>query len=188
MNFLRTIAGLLLIAFALCASAAPSISLEWGPSPDADVNNYRLYWGPGSGNYNGFADLGNVTNTVFTQLVRGAHYFFVVTAMNAEGAESDPSNEIDCVVPKVRASGALVLPAVVEASVDLRTWAAVASVELDADAPAGFYRLRLARPPVAAAASTLSAASMPLQPVKAPFTQAAMARKRNKATPPPLPR
>lgn len=96
--------ALLFSVWLLCASAvaAPSLTLEWGPSPDADVNNYRLYWGPGSGNYNGFVDLGNVTNTVFTRLVPGGHYYFVVTAMNAEGAESDPSNEIDFLIPRVK--------------------------------------------------------------------------------------
>lgn len=83
----------------LSALAAPTVSLAWDPSPDADVTNYRLYWGPGSGNYNGSSDLGNVTNTVFTQLVPGGHYYFVVTAFNAGGAESDPSNEIDYLVP-----------------------------------------------------------------------------------------
>ncbi|MEI8347802.1 MAG: fibronectin type III domain-containing protein [Pseudomonadota bacterium] len=77
--------------------AGPSITFTWDPSPDdslspvpsqhKDVNNYRLYWGPGSGNYNGFQDLGHVTSTVFTQLVPGGHYYFVVTCMNAEGAE-----------------------------------------------------------------------------------------------------
>ena len=84
--------------------AAPTVSLAWDPSPDSDVTNYRLYWGPGSGNYNGSSDLGNVTNTIFTQLVPGGHYWFVVTAINAGGAESDPSNEIDFLVPNTNTS------------------------------------------------------------------------------------
>ncbi len=110
---MRAIFSILPLLFALCASAAPSITLEWGPSPDdcifsnapaspECVNNYRLYWGPGSGNYTGFRDLGSVTNTVFTNLVAAAHYFFVVTAMSASGAESDPSNEIDFVAPPAK--------------------------------------------------------------------------------------
>jgi hypothetical protein len=81
------------------ASAAPIVSLAWDPSPDADVVNYRLYWGPSSGVYDGSRDLGNVTNTVHANIVAGGHYFFVVTAFNAAGAESDPSNELDYQVP-----------------------------------------------------------------------------------------
>lgn len=89
------------------AFAAPSISFEWGASPDATniilewrPNNYRLYWGPGSGNYTNFSDLGNVTNTVFTNLTVGTRQYFVVTARNVAGLESDPSNELNFLVPK----------------------------------------------------------------------------------------
>jgi hypothetical protein len=96
---MRALFSILPLLLALYAHAAPTVSLAWDPSPDADVVNYRLYWGPSSGTYNGSADLGNVTNTVFTQLVPGGHYFFVVTAFNVAGAESDPSNELDYLVP-----------------------------------------------------------------------------------------
>lgn len=98
-NTIRKLLMLIVMQVTFGVIAAPTVSLAWDPSPDADVTNYRLYWGPGSGNYNGSSDLGNVTNTVFTQLVSGGHYYFVVTALNAGGAESDPSNEIDFLVP-----------------------------------------------------------------------------------------
>jgi hypothetical protein len=87
------------LASGTTTKGSPVVSLAWDPSPDADVVNYRLYWGPSSGVYNGSSDLGNVTNTVFTQLFPGGHYFFVVTAFNDSGAESDPSNELDYLVP-----------------------------------------------------------------------------------------
>ena len=163
--------------FALCASAAPSLSLWWGPSPDADVNNYRLHWGPGSGNYNGFADLGNVTNTVFTQLVPGARYFFVVTAMNAAGEESPPSNEIDFQIPggKPGAPTTLHFPITIEASNDLKTWRNVGAAAVPLETPAAFYRLRIEQPaPVVQSAGLKAAAAPALSPVKSPFSKRTM--------------
>ena len=111
---MKRIFTILISLLAFCVMAGPSLSLEWGPSPDDCifrisntnltaswcVNNYRLYISTnGSGAYHTFNDLGHVTNTVYTQLEAGKHYWFVVTAMNAEGAESDPSNEIDFLIP-----------------------------------------------------------------------------------------
>jgi hypothetical protein len=102
------------LLLASCVWAGQAISLEWGPSPeDCDyigsntnissswcVSNYRLYISTnGSGNYHTFSDLGHVTNTVYTQLVPGGHYWVVVTAMTGNGAESDPSNELYFRVP-----------------------------------------------------------------------------------------
>lgn len=83
----------------ITAYSAATVSLAWDPSPDADVINYRIYSGQGSGNYNWSKDFGNVTNCVITNLVPGVHYWFVATCMNVGGAESDPSNEIDYLVP-----------------------------------------------------------------------------------------
>ena len=89
----------LVLLIVLGLQAGPIVSLAWDPSPDADVNKYRLYWGPSSGVYNGSKDLGNVTNTIFDQLQPATRYFFVVTAFNEAGAESDPSNELDYLTP-----------------------------------------------------------------------------------------
>ena len=89
----------LFLCLGISALAAPTVSLAWDASPDADVIDYRIYSGQSSGNYNWSKDFGNVTNCVITNLVPGVHYWFVATAINAGGAESDPSNEIDYLVP-----------------------------------------------------------------------------------------
>ena len=83
----------------MTAYSAATVSLAWDPSPDADVVNYRIYSGQSSGNYNWSKDFGNVTNCTITNLQAGLRYWFVATAFNAGGAESDPSNELDYLVP-----------------------------------------------------------------------------------------
>jgi len=69
------------------------------PSPDTEVVGYYSKYGPTSGNYTNKVDVGNVTNATLYGLVEGATYFFVVTAYNDWGLESDPSNEVSYTVP-----------------------------------------------------------------------------------------
>lgn len=89
----------LALFLAWTAGAASQIALAWEPSPDADVNAYRLYWGGASCTWTNHHELGNVTNVVFTNLSAGGHYYFAVTALNTAGAESEPSNEVEYAVP-----------------------------------------------------------------------------------------
>lgn len=179
---------LLFLFSLLCVSAqaAPSLLLEWGPSPDADVINYRLYWGPGSGNYNAFRDLGNITNTVFIDFSEGMHLWFVVTAMNAEGAESDPSNEIDFLFPRqILPPGTLHFTITVQTSSNLVTWADAGAAVMASTNPAAFYRLKVDAPAVAPAIAATPAAR---KAMRSPFDSVPMARKPSKpALRPPAP-
>ncbi len=81
------------------ARADQSVSLAWDPSPDTNVVGYILYYGNATGVYSSRVDVG--TNTAFTisGLKEGQTNFFVVTAYDAAGLESDPSNELAFVVP-----------------------------------------------------------------------------------------
>lgn len=142
--------SLWLLAGALAASAAASISLAWDASPDSDVNAYRLYWGPNTGQFTNHYSLGNVTNAVFTNLTAGAKYYFVVTALNVAGAESDPSNEINFQVPVTPPKQLRVTQTLQAAASPAGPWREVATLQSLIDAPtnsAEFYRVQMAITP-----------------------------------------
>jgi Fibronectin type III domain len=73
---------------------APStVTLSWGKSPSRDVKGYRLHYGTTPKRYSETIDVGNVTTYTITNLIPRKRYYFVVTAYNATGNESLPSNE-----------------------------------------------------------------------------------------------
>lgn len=80
-------------------SSATGVNLTWTPTPNADVVQYRVYWGEQSGVYAESVDMGNVTTFTLDSLVPGTTYFFAVTALTADGRESDYSNEVEYTVP-----------------------------------------------------------------------------------------
>ena len=81
------------------ALASQSLTLSWNPSPDTNVVSYNLYYGTSSGVYSYKLCVGDVTSTTVTDLHEGYTYFFVVTAVNCVGLESQPSNEFRYLVP-----------------------------------------------------------------------------------------
>lgn len=78
-----------------------SVTLAWDPSPDADVAGYLVYSGVVSGFYGLPLDVGPQTTATVSNLEEGVTHFFVVTAYNSWGLESDPSNEISYTPPVV---------------------------------------------------------------------------------------
>lgn len=83
------------------ALAMGSAQLSWTPpavntdgSALTDLAGYRIYWGASSGSYTQSATLDNpgLTTYVVENLTAG-NWYFVSTAMNAAGAESNYSNE-----------------------------------------------------------------------------------------------
>ena len=92
----RAAAILFLLSSLIARTAAPaSISLAWDPSADSTVTGYTLYFGLTPSGPTNSVDVGNVTITTITGLTAGTTYFFFVTAYNAAGLESDPSNVIE---------------------------------------------------------------------------------------------
>ena len=87
------------LAFHLAALAGQSVSLAWDSSPDTNVTGYVVYSGNASGTYSSRVDVGTNTSTTVASLAEGSTYYFVVTAYNADGIESGPSNEVDFIVP-----------------------------------------------------------------------------------------
>lgn len=73
----------------------PSVSLAWDPSPDPACTGYNVYVGVASRAYTNFvAVAGTNTTATISPLVRGATYYFTVTAIYPGPLESDFCNEV----------------------------------------------------------------------------------------------
>lgn len=87
---------LFLILFAVRLYAQPyTVTLAWDES-DPTVVSYNLYTGTQSGVYGSPTNVGNPkTLTTSVTIVSAGDYYFVVTALNADGKESLPSNQVE---------------------------------------------------------------------------------------------
>jgi hypothetical protein len=102
MHYLTRIKVFVTVAFALFGLAsvesfAADIQLAWDPNPETNLAGYKLYYGLAPGNYGVAIDLGNQTTYTVTGLAAGT-YYFVVTAYNTSGLESDASNEVSATI------------------------------------------------------------------------------------------
>jgi fibronectin type 3 domain-containing protein len=120
--------------------ATQSLTLGWTPSPSTNVAGYHIYYGSDGTNFQYEMDAG--TNTIFevSGLQEGETNSFVVTAYDAQGVDSAPSNLITYVVPgtvNIASKAGAGSPAIitfpvvtgytyqVQASVNLITWSNV---------------------------------------------------------------
>jgi len=77
----------------------PSATLQWStPAVYIDntpvtVSGYKIYYGTESGNYTSVLNVGNVNSYTIQNLTANMTYYFVVTAYDADGVESDPTDE-----------------------------------------------------------------------------------------------
>lgn len=102
---MKYIASLLLVLFFSTVAWAGSVILEWDPNTEPDLAGYKIYYKIGSSGepYNGTGaaegdspiDVGNVTEFILSGLTEGLTYYFVATAYDTEGLESDYSNEVN---------------------------------------------------------------------------------------------
>lgn len=82
-------------------SSDPS-ALSWDPNTQTDLAGYKIYYGTSSGDYNATPIDVGLTSTPDNPhyavadlgLSRDVRYYFVVTAYDTEGNESDYSNEV----------------------------------------------------------------------------------------------
>ena len=131
---------LALVCIHFPALAEKSIALAWDASEDDSVTGYNVHYGTVSGEYTDVISVGNITTVTVSGLVEGVTYFFVVTAFNESGLESEPSNEILYSVPAtvalqmqniqlngvqalaITATGTAPAQWTLESSEDLETW------------------------------------------------------------------
>jgi hypothetical protein len=102
MHYLTRIKPFLTFVFALFClasveSLAADIQLAWDPNPETDLAGYKVYYGLAPGNYSVAVNLGNQTTYTVAGLASGT-YYFVVTAYNSAGLESDVSNEVSATI------------------------------------------------------------------------------------------
>src|SRR5436190_12505127 len=83
----------------LASRADQSVSLAWDSSPDTNIVGYAVYFRNSSGAYDSRLDVGTNISTTVTGLAGGLTYFFIATAYDAAGLESEPSNEVTFDVP-----------------------------------------------------------------------------------------
>jgi len=80
------------------ASLPQTVTLAWDQEADPSVAGYRVYFGTSSGDYSRRIDVGNTPSAAIPNLTVGTTYYFVVTAYDASGLESAPSQEVSFTV------------------------------------------------------------------------------------------
>lgn len=83
----------------IAAPATSSVTLAWDPVTSSAVQGYTVHYGQTSGVFPSVADAGNKTSTTISGLISGQTYYFVVTAHDSSGGESQYSNEITYTIP-----------------------------------------------------------------------------------------
>lgn len=85
---------LLILGFALYNFiSAHAVNLVWPASVTSTTTGYKIYFGPKSHVYNQVVDFSSAM-TGFVPTPSGVPYYFSVTAYNANGTESDFSQEL----------------------------------------------------------------------------------------------
>jgi hypothetical protein len=88
---------LLFLLFTSSNLMATDVSLAWDPSVSPGIAGYKIYFGNSSGTYGTPITIGNQTTYTVTGLTSGT-YYFAVTAFDAQGNESDFSNEVSQII------------------------------------------------------------------------------------------
>lgn len=121
------------------AFATAQVTLAWDPNVEPAVVGYRLRYGPSSGDHPFQIDAGNATSAKIKGLAFQTVYYAVVTAYTEDGAESEPSRELQFLTGappdppgiefagggnllRIRVTGAVGTTVRLETSGDLLTW------------------------------------------------------------------
>jgi hypothetical protein len=84
-------------AAAVTEPGTGSIRLAWDKSPSQKVAGYKILFGFSPRTYTDSVSVGNEGTVTLTRLKNGTRYYIVVVAVDAEGNQSAPSNEIEAV-------------------------------------------------------------------------------------------
>ena len=86
----------------LTGTGSPDVILSWGASPSSGIAGYNVYRGTTSGGESSTplnSTPINGTSYVDTNVTSGMTYYYVVTSVGSNGAQSAPSNETEAFVP-----------------------------------------------------------------------------------------
>jgi hypothetical protein len=70
------------------------ITLAWDANSEPDIAGYKIYYGTTSRIYDLSVEVGSYTSVTIADLIEGETYYFAATAYDADGNESDFSNEV----------------------------------------------------------------------------------------------
>jgi hypothetical protein len=101
-KYWRSLSILVVALYAVGVSMAPAeemVTLAWSPSYSSDIAGYYVYSYEENSTVPSRVDVGPLTQATLPGLKEGLRYTFTVTAYNAVGLESVPSNEVPFVVP-----------------------------------------------------------------------------------------
>ena len=90
------------ISFVLLLSipgSAKDVKVSWDPNSESDLAGYRIYYGTKSGNYDTNVDAGNAASVEIKGLQTNTTYYFVATAYDNSGNESEFSKEVSLFIP-----------------------------------------------------------------------------------------
>ena len=92
--------GAFLLLAPLTSLAAGTATLVWNPSSSTNrIVDYAIHYGVSSGVYSNTVSAGTNTTLTISNLVQGATYYFVATAIDTFGLESDYSSEASALIP-----------------------------------------------------------------------------------------
>jgi hypothetical protein len=82
-----------------------SVALRWQPptqlidgSPLPGLSGYRIYYGTAAGSYLGYKEIGPEVGSAYSLELPSGEYYFAMTAIGLDGAESAYSNEVQKIV------------------------------------------------------------------------------------------
>ena len=99
---IKKLALIIILCLISLTAHAAEITLRWNPGPEPDIKEYRLYetfipgkytYGKDSENYVATIVAGTETITIFVEDEDVDLLYWVLTAVNNDDLESDPSNE-----------------------------------------------------------------------------------------------
>ncbi|OQX96346.1 hypothetical protein B6I21_01255, partial [candidate division KSB1 bacterium 4572_119] len=70
------------------------LKVLWNANTETDLSGYKIRYGTSPGSYSQIVDVGDTTNHTITGLATGFEYFFVITAYDTAGNESNFSDEV----------------------------------------------------------------------------------------------
>lgn len=88
-------------------AGSDAVALTWNPSPSADVAAYYVYLSPYDGYYFSAVAVSYTNQATVYGLIRGATYYFYITALDSSWQESSPSAQSSYTVPLLDPPGAI---------------------------------------------------------------------------------
>jgi len=79
---------------------AGELIVSWNPNSEDDLKGYKIHYGNSSGNYDNTIDVGKVTIYTVSNINEGINYYFVLTAYDEAGNESEYSDEVFAFIEK----------------------------------------------------------------------------------------